>query len=140
MCYDINMKPKNRKKTTGKIITPADASPWPHEERVAKILAAYGFVVEFIPENILKSADIYLDGTIFEIKSPTSDKESAIERNLKRGNKQSRNIVFDSSRMRKVSDKRILNILVEKLAKQPTLKKIYFIDKRGNLFDISDYI
>ena len=46
----------------GKVIVPANANPWPHEQRVAKILALAGHAVEFIPESNTKTADILLDG------------------------------------------------------------------------------
>ena len=67
-----------KKPQTGKIIIPASANPWPHEKRVAKILAQAGYRVEFIPEGTIGTADIYLNKTIYEIKSPKSNNESGI--------------------------------------------------------------
>ncbi|MBQ6593683.1 hypothetical protein IJI00_01255 [Candidatus Saccharibacteria bacterium] len=60
------------------------SNPWPHEKQVAKILALAEHYVEFIPETSIKTPDIYLERTIFEIKSPISDKIDAIERNITR--------------------------------------------------------
>ena len=85
----------------GKVIKPANTNPWPHEERVAMILARAGYRVEFIPKSGVKTADILLNRTEFEIKSPISPKIKAVERNLARASKQSPNIIFDSSRMKK---------------------------------------
>lgn len=42
------------------------------------------------------SADALIDGTLWEMKSPTASSIKAVERNLKRARWQSGNIVFDS--------------------------------------------
>ena len=68
----------------GKVIIPASVSPWPHERRVAKILALAGHAVEFIPESTIKTADILLDGVEFEIKSPKSGNANSLEHILKK--------------------------------------------------------
>ena len=39
----------------GKVVVPANANPWPHKLRVAKILALAGHAVEFIPETNTKN-------------------------------------------------------------------------------------
>ena len=62
----------------GKVIIPANAKPWPHELRVAKILARAGFQVEFIPEENIMTPDIYLNGTMFETKSPISNRTDSV--------------------------------------------------------------
>ena len=93
----------------GKIVIPSSANPWPHEQRVARILARAGNRIEFIPESNLKTPDIYLNRTAYEIKSPTSNKISAVERNLTRALEKCPNIIFDSSRM-KLRDDQILDI------------------------------
>lgn len=50
------------------------------------------------------TADAVIDGVLYEIKSPKTDKLSAVERNLKRATKQSSNIIIDSRRMSKLHD------------------------------------
>lgn len=52
------------------IIIPAGTHPWPHELRVADILALAGHTVEFLSTGTQKTADILLDGIKYEIKSP----------------------------------------------------------------------
>ena len=43
------------------IIIPQNSKPWPHELRVAKILCAAGYWIEFIPESdTAKTPDILL--------------------------------------------------------------------------------
>ena len=124
----------------GVIIIPASADPWPHERRVARILALAGHRVEFIPEANIKMPDFYIDGVRYEIKSPVSGKVRAIERNLARGlNKNCTNIVFDSSRM-KVRDDQILRELIKRRRIGKGLKKLLFINKRGMIIDIEAMI
>ena len=107
----------------GRVVTPADANPWSHELRVAKILALAGHYVEFIPETNLKTPDIYLDSTIYEIKSPVSNKIKAVERNITRALEKSSNVIFDSSRM-KVRDSQIMKELIKRRKIGKGLKKL----------------
>ena len=82
LCDKIRiMNNKNIKR--GRVVTPADANPWPHEQKVAKILALAGHYVEFIPETNLKTPDIHLDSTIYEIKSPITNNPKKVVRNVK---------------------------------------------------------
>ena len=91
-------------KQKGRVVIPADANPWPHEVRVAKILALAGYSVEFIPEANLKTPDIYLDGTMYEIKSPITNNPKKIIRNVKRALEKCPNVIIDSSRVKGLRD------------------------------------
>ena len=90
-----------------KIIIPNGIDIWPHELKTAQALAKSGFTVTFIQSTKIdhnKSPDVLINGLKWEIKSPRTDKLSAIERNLKRATKQSENIIIDSQRMSKLHD------------------------------------
>ena len=53
------------RKKIGKITKPGDVSPWPHEEATAKVLALYGYDVEFVRKSNRDrehSADAYVSG------------------------------------------------------------------------------
>lgn len=130
---------KNKKIKRGRVVTPADANPWPHEKQVARILALAGHYVEFIPETNIKTPDIYLEQTIFEIKSPISNKLDAVERNITRALEKSPNVIFDGSRM-KVRDGQIMRELVKRRKAGKGLKKLLFINKRGMIIDIDALI
>jgi hypothetical protein len=89
------------------------------------MLANAGYVVEFVIASTnynVKSADVIIDGLLYEIKSPITDKLSAVERNLKRATKQSSNIIIDSRRMRKLHDATIQKLLLKKLRQQKTIE------------------
>ena len=128
------MKSKNIKR--GRVVTPADANPWPHEQKVAKILALAGHYVEFIPETNLKTPDIYLDNTIYEIKSPITDNPKKIIRNVKRALEKSPNVIIDSSRVKGLSDEAIQRTLKNKAKDLLRLRNLLFINKRGQIIDI----
>ena len=74
---------------------PAGTQPWPHELRVANILASAGHDIEFLAVSAHKTADILLDGIEFEIKSPRTDKINSLEHLVKRALRQSPNIIID---------------------------------------------
>lgn len=92
------VKPKNKTN----IIIPQGVNIWHHELLTAEALANSGVTTEFLkPKNNqnAKSADLLIDGEEWEIKSPSTNKLSSIERNLKRASKQSENIIIDSCRI-----------------------------------------
>lgn len=123
----------------GRVIIPANANPWPHEKKVAKILAIAGYDVKFIPETNIKTPDIYLNRTAYEIKSPISNKIDAIERNLTRALVKCSNVILDGSRM-KVRDDQIMRELIKRRKVGKGLKKLLFINKKGTVIDIEALI
>lgn len=129
------------RKKRGKIVIPAGVSPWPHEIRVAKILAAAGYTVEFIPERNIGSADMYLDGVEFEIKSPKTNNTNTIEHRIKDAvRNQSHNLIIDSSRIKNMTDYNFQTWLVNRCMVQPQIKKMLFVNKRGKIIDIKALI
>ncbi len=127
-------------KQKGRVIIPAGRRPWPHELRVADILAMAGHNIEFLPEGNLKSADILLDGVEYEIKSPFTNKQDKLERNIKRGLKQAKNIIFDSSRIKGMRDDNLHRFLVKKAREQKQIGELIFITKRNQIVDIKSLI
>lgn len=126
----------SKKKSQGRIIIPVGVTPWQHELRVARILAAAGHAVEFLPERNSKTADILLDGVVYEIKSPISNKPDKLERNLKRALKQSTNIIFDSHRIKNMTDYNVMRFIKKKVAEQKQIKRLIYITKFGKIIDI----
>jgi len=106
-------------------------------------LAKAGYVVEFLPTKEIrnaKSPDILMDGEKWEIKSPTAQKLSAVERNLKRAYRQSTNIVFDSHRMGRLPDKSIQKELAKQFVLTKNIKHMLFINRKRKVIDISTLI
>ena len=127
-------------KGLGQIIIPADANPWAHELNVAKILALAGHNIKFITEANIKTPDIYLDGVEFEIKCPITSDPKKIIRNVKRALEKCPNVIICSARVKHLRDDKIQNILKNKKKDLRTLKKLIFINKKGQIIDISSLI
>ena len=120
-----------------------NAAVWPHELSTAKALANAGHTVEFrANENIefVKSPDILIDGEIWEMKSPTSAKLVAVERNLKKAYHQSKNIVFDSQRMGRLPDKSVQRELVKQFQLTKSIKRLLFVNRKRESIDISTLV
>ena len=131
---------KGKGKTQGQIIIPAGVNPWAHELNVAKILALDGHNVKFIAETNIKTPDIYLDGIEFEIKCPITSDPKKVVRNVKRALEKCPNVIICSSRIKQLRDDKIQNILKNKIKDLRTLKKLIFINKKGQIIDISSLI
>ena len=131
------------KRYKGSVIIPAGLDIWDHELKTAQVFAKYVHTVEFLPQNQgqrMKTADVRINGVIYEIKSPKTDKLSAIERNLKKASKQSSNIIIDSRRMHKIHDSTIQKFLVQKLKQQKSIKKLYLVNRKHEIIDINSLI
>lgn len=123
----------------GQIIIKAGINVWPHELKSAEALAAAGYTVEFIrrsEEKRATSADILISGEVWEMKAPQSDKISAIEKNVRRALHQSRCVVYDSRRMKRIQDKTIEKELRKSAASLKSLKHLLFINRTGTVIDI----
>ena len=77
--------------------------------------------------------------TVFEIKSPLSNKPKAVERNVVRALEKCPNVIFDSSRM-KVRDSQILRELIKCYQRGKGIRKLLFVNKRGIVIDIEKLI
>ncbi len=124
----------------GEIIIPAGVRPWPHELRVAEILALEGHKVRFLPTSIIKTPDIVLDGIEFEIKSPITSNPKKIVRNIKRALQQSNNVIIDAARIKGMSDKMLCKLLIGRAKDQKTLKRLLLITKSCQVIDIMSFI
>ena len=132
------MNSKNIKR--GRIIIPGGRKPWPHELRIASILAMAGHNIEFLPESNISTADVLLDGVEYEMKSPFTNKPDKLERNIKRGLKQSKNIIFYSSRIKNMRDDNLRQFLTKKAKEQKQIGELIFITKRGQIIDIKSLV
>ena len=125
-------------KKVGRVIEEAGITPWPHEKHSATALAKAGYTVKFIPTNsTLRTADVYLNNTQFEMKAPCGRNIGCIERNIKRAILKCPNVVIDSCRIKNVSDNSIQNVLISRLRKGHGLKRLIFIKRDGEVVDIN---
>lgn len=123
----------------GDIIIPGDANVWPHERKTAQALARAGFDVEFIRKNNAPhetTADVLVNGLLWEMKSPTSEKLRMVERNLRRAAHQSPNVIFDSRRMKGVPDEAIERELRKWSSELRGVSHVLFVNRHGAVIDI----
>lgn len=123
----------------GKVVIPNGARPWPHEIDAAEALAADGRMVEFVPEIVgrqVKTADVQMDGNLWEIKSPESGSLRALQKNLRRALHQARCVVIDARRMKGLSDSTVERELLRLSGEFRSLRKLLFIKKDGTVVDI----
>ena len=126
-------------KWEGKIIIQPGTNVWPHELKTAEALAAAGHVVEFIAKSdnrYDKSADILMDGMVWEMKAPKSDKLHMVEQNLRRALKQSQNVIFDSRRMKGLPDRAIERELRKWGKELRSLRRLLFVNRHAQVIDI----
>jgi len=122
------------------VVLPADAPvlPEPHEVEVAWILARhFGSSVEFLRPSEgykLKTADIVMNGLIWEIKSPTGGGRMTVSNQFKRASKQSNHIVLDARRVHLEEDKVLSQIRTE--MKKRRFRAVLFITKAGTVLEV----
>jgi len=127
-------KKKPKQFNIGKVITPVGHPnpPEPHEEEIAKILAAhYGTTVEFIipiDDYKRKTPDIKMLDVEWEIKAPKGKSKSTIGTQFSRASKQSGNIIIDTRRT-KLKYERIEATVKLEMKKRYDVKKVILIRK-----------
>jgi len=121
----------------GKLIIPDEAKKdlLGHELKSLEALRNNGYVVEVIVASRLykiHSADILINGAVWEVKSPTTER---IEKVIKKAKKQSDKILIDTRRT-KLDDESVAKELMKELKTSRILKKAKIIDKKGKVIDI----
>lgn len=128
-----------RMENKGQIIIEAGANVWPHEMDTARALAKAGHTVKFVcksNEKRVSSADALMDGELWEMKAPKSDKVSAIDKNIRKALHQSKLVIFDSRRMKRIPDAKIERELRKSASSLPYMRHLLFVNRRGIVIDI----
>ncbi len=124
-------------KRCGEIIIAPDIDVWPHELKTAQALASAGYKVEFLKRKMDKherSADISIDGVIWEMKSPKSNKLKRVERTLRDALHQSPYVIFDSQRVKSLNDGQIQRELKRWAIELKSMKGLIFVTKKRSVF------
>jgi len=123
------------------VVLPADAPviPEPHEVEVAWILARhFGVGVEFLRPSEgykMKTADMVMNGLIWEIKSPTGSGRTTIPNQFRRASKQSTHIVFDARRVH-LGEDAVLAQVRQEMVRRRHIKAVLFITKAGTVLEV----
>lgn len=126
-------------KPTGKIVIQSGIDVWRHELRTADALCAAGYGVTFIERKEGKgrsSADVEIDGFEWEIKSPISSSLKNVQKTLRKALHQSCRIVYDSQRVKNLTDAQIERELRKQVNEFKSIKRVIFVDKKRSVIDI----
>jgi hypothetical protein len=103
-----------------------------HEIKAAWIAARhFNTTVEFlipIDSYKIKTADMVINGRIWELKSPKGNSKTTAGNQFKRATKQSKFIIFDARRT-SLPDADVLKKVKRELAKRQSIKGLLFINK-----------
>lgn len=124
---------------SGKIIIEPGVNVWPHEMATAKAFAEAGYTVEFIRRSEghrVTTADVVINGVVWEIKSPESHQLKVVEKNIRLALHQSRDVIFDSRRMKKLDNDRIEREVRKWAAQLPSLRRLFYVNRRGEVVKI----
>ena len=123
----------------GNNIIKGGVKPWPHELRTAEALVAHGLTVSFLVRKEgehQSSADVEIDGIEWEMKSPVSNSLSNIQKTLRKAAHQSSCIIYDSQRVKNLTDQQIERELRKQAVALRSVKHVIFVTKKRNLIDI----
>ena len=124
----------------GQIIIQSGANVWPHEMKTAEALAATGYSIEFVrrsEEQRVTSADVIIDGVVWEMKAPKASNMKAVEKNLRKAMDQSDCVIFDSRRMKGIPDyaiERELRVCATGRVKKR--RRLLFVNRKAQVIDI----
>lgn len=105
-----------------------------HEYETVLFLASKGKDIELILRSRtphLKNPDFYMDGLIWEAKSPVINGRRALERLFYRASTQSSNLVFDLRRL-KGKDEAAVRTIEACFSKTRRVRNMYIIMKNGD--------
>lgn len=124
-----------------RIINKSKAKVKDHERVTFETLARAGRRVEIrAPSNVEgeKSADVYLDGILTEIKAPTGNGKETVKQLVREGRKQAGNVIIDLHRS-PMSNEEALRQIDEALARYDGVNSVLlithegeFVERRGN--------
>ena len=120
----------------GKIIIEPGANVWPHELKTAEALAIAGYTVEFMRRSEVEhqtSADVSINGVIWEMKAPKSGQIDMIQKNLRRALHQSQNVIFDARRIKKLPDRVIEREVRIRAAELKTLRRLIYVNRKSQI-------
>ena len=85
----------------------------------------------------VKSADVLMDGVVWEMKSPTSASVKSLQKVLRRAGRQSHNVIVDTARMRGRMDRAAQRELARLLPLVASVRRLRLGTKARDAFDVT---
>lgn len=126
------------RKKVGEVVVPNGAYPEDHELETARFLANLGYVIEFVvPSRVKgqKSADIVMDGELWEVKRPKRLGKYTIEHAFQSAIKQAHNVIFDLRNLASVQQSAIRQVEKWYEHRSRRVKGLLIITHAGNLIE-----
>lgn len=115
-------------KRFGKITVPTNVFPEKHELITANFFTNTGKDVVFLAPSGAKTADIVVDGIIWEIKAPKAAGSRTLENALRAALRQSPNIIIDLQRT-KMHQRKCVTELTRQFELSKKIKRLLIIKK-----------
>ena len=125
-------------KKTGKII-PNGVYLQDHEYETILFLTEQGFDIELIPASLeekTKSADILMNGLVWEMKSPHGSGKWVIKNIMQKASHQSENVIIDIRRLKQAPQERYINEVKQRFESISRLKRLKIIGKRNYFLEV----
>lgn len=124
------------KRLEGNIVIQSGANVWPHELRTAEAFAIRGHDVVFPKksnDDYRNSPDTNIFGLVWEIKSPRSPKPDKVLKIVREAIHQSPNVIYDSQRIKNLTDIQIEHELRKISPALKALKNLLFVNRKRNI-------
>ena len=105
-----------------------------HEYMTVAKLVEYGYEIEVIPpsfEKGIKSADIRMNGRIWEIKSPIGKGKWVIKNIMQKASHQSENVIIDLRRLRQYPQEKYIREAEQRFDSITRLRHLIIISNDG---------
>jgi len=122
-----------------RVIIPTNLKPSPasYEISAARLLADFFRTdVKFVVRANQKTPDFLIDGTSWELKSPTGTGKYNVQHQIKAAAKQSSNVIFDARRS-KIHMTKLRSEVARQFKYSKTVKRLLLIDKNASIFELS---
>ena len=110
-----------------------------HEWKTIKVFLNQGKDITLQPPNQSKnerSADFWMDGVLWEMKSPQGKGKNTIHNIIRKASHQSANIIIDLSR-RKIPTEQVIDELEKEFALSKRIKRLKIVVDNNNVIDLN---
>lgn len=108
-----------------------------NEDNTFEYLTLFGFNVDLIRPTSTKKTrnpDIFIAGTIWEVKTPVSSNRNTIKKRFREASKQAIRVVFDLRSIKQGADK-VEEQVVEMFKNSGRVRSLMIIEENGKLLD-----
>ncbi|MBQ8992342.1 hypothetical protein IJ090_02840 [Candidatus Saccharibacteria bacterium] len=113
--------------------------PEENEDKTFSYLTLFGLNIELIQPTGIKKAknpDVFIMGTIWEVKTPISSNQNTIKNRFREASRQSSKIIFDLRFIKRDADK-VEKQIMDMFQAGGRVRRMLIIEKSGKLLDVT---